>query len=76
MRILQVHESYQQTGGEDAVALAEKQLLDEHGHDVVCYTGHNDKIGKFGLKENRNFVDALHLRCFKNTYLLTAWYSA
>lgn len=44
-RILVVHNAYQQRGGEDAVVEAEVDLLRQHGHDVACYTRHNDEVG-------------------------------
>lgn len=44
MRILQVHNFYQQPGGEDAVLDDEKSLLESRGHEVVRYTRHNDEI--------------------------------
>lgn len=44
MRILVVHNAYQQRGGEDTVVAAEVALLRRHGHDVVEYLRHNDEI--------------------------------
>jgi glycosyltransferase involved in cell wall biosynthesis len=44
MRILQVHESYQQRGGEDEVAEAEARQLELNGHNVSYYRRHNDEI--------------------------------
>jgi glycosyltransferase involved in cell wall biosynthesis len=44
MKILQAHNIYQQAGGEDVVVEAEKQLLEDHGHDVVQYIRHNNAI--------------------------------
>jgi len=44
MRILVVHESYQQRGGEDAVAAAEAEQLELHGHTVSRYSRHNDEL--------------------------------
>lgn len=44
MKILQVHNYYQQPGGEDAVVAAERALLEQHGHQVVQYTKHNDEV--------------------------------
>lgn len=35
MRVLQVHTSYREPGGEDEVATAEADLLRQHGHEVV-----------------------------------------
>lgn len=44
MRILIVHNAYQQRGGEDTVVAAEVALLRHHGHEVVEYLRHNDDI--------------------------------
>ena len=55
MKILLVHNFYQQHGGEDAAALADKQLLEKNGEDVVFYTRHNDEIAKYGLKQKLVF---------------------
>ena len=44
MRVLVVHESYQQRGGEDAVAAAEAEQLELHGHTALRYSRHNDEL--------------------------------
>jgi glycosyltransferase involved in cell wall biosynthesis len=44
MKILTVHNSYLQHGGEDAVADMESRLLRDHGHDVECYRQSNAGI--------------------------------
>lgn len=44
MRILMIHNYYQQRGGEDESVDADIALLRGHGHDVVTYTRHNDEI--------------------------------
>jgi len=44
MRILQVHNFYQQAGGEDRVVAAESALLEAHGHSVFRYTARNDAV--------------------------------
>ncbi|MEK0083057.1 glycosyltransferase [Benzoatithermus flavus] len=44
MRILQVHNHYQQAGGEDVVAASERRLLTEAGHSVDGFIVHNDTI--------------------------------
>src|SRR5690242_11376560 len=49
MRVLVVHESYQQRGGEDAVAAAEARQLELHGHTVLRYSRHNDELKGNGL---------------------------
>jgi glycosyltransferase involved in cell wall biosynthesis len=48
MRILAVHNFYQQPGGEDAVFFTETQLLKERGHEVQRYTQHNDRLREVG----------------------------
>ncbi len=49
MKILLVHNRYQQPGGEDTSMLAEEGLLRAAGHRVVEYTRHNDEIKDYGL---------------------------
>lgn len=44
MKILLVHNFYQQPGGEDKVFETEGCLLEENGHQVVRYTVHNNQI--------------------------------
>ena len=44
MRILFVHNRYQQPGGEDAVVSAEMALLRDRGHDVMLLEENNDAI--------------------------------
>ena len=44
MKVLLVHNAYQQAGGEDAVFAAESRLLSAHGHTVLHYTVHNDAV--------------------------------
>lgn len=44
MRILIVHNYYQQLGGEDIVFETESALLTSKGHDVFQFTQHNDDI--------------------------------
>jgi len=46
MRILQIHNFYQQAGGEDRVLAAEFALLSSHGHEVFQYTVHNDAVAE------------------------------
>lgn len=48
MRILLVHDYYQQPGGEDAVFAAEALLLEAHGHRVLRHTVHNDSATAMG----------------------------
>lgn len=44
MKVLLVHNSYQQPGGEDQVFALEADLLRAHGHRVVTYQVHNDGV--------------------------------
>jgi glycosyltransferase involved in cell wall biosynthesis len=50
MRILVVHNYYQQAGGEDAVVAAESRLLRAHGHEVSLFSARNDDIVGFYSK--------------------------
>ncbi|MDB4306204.1 glycosyltransferase family 1 protein, partial [bacterium] len=47
MRILLIHNRYQQRGGEDIVFETERALLERAGHDVVVYERHNDEINGY-----------------------------
>ena len=44
MRVLTVHNFYQQPGGEEQIFATESALLESHGHEVVRYTLSNDEI--------------------------------
>jgi glycosyltransferase involved in cell wall biosynthesis len=44
MKLLLVHNYYQQRGGEDVVFESEGRLLEAHGHEVVRYTARNDDV--------------------------------
>ncbi len=46
MKILQVHNSYQQPGGEDQACAAENEMLATRGHTVIEYMAHNDAISE------------------------------
>lgn len=51
MRIVLVHEYYQHSGGEDQVFKAERQLLEDNGHEVLTFTESNRKIPEMGVFE-------------------------
>ena len=55
MRVLLIHNFYQQFGGEDAVVQAEKAMLESHGVEVRLYSRHNDEIKEFGLCQKLGF---------------------
>lgn len=44
MRVLLVHNYYQEPGGEDEVYIGEGRILEQHGHQVARYTVHNDRV--------------------------------
>ena len=44
MKILLIHNYYQQSGGEDQVFAAESTMLEKHGCRVFRHTVHNDRI--------------------------------
>jgi glycosyltransferase involved in cell wall biosynthesis len=44
MRVLHIHNYYQQPGGEEQVFVAEGALLEAHGHRVIRYTLHNNRV--------------------------------
>jgi glycosyltransferase involved in cell wall biosynthesis len=48
MRILLVHNFYQQSGGEDAVYATEGELLEARGHSVIRYSLDNRRIDRMG----------------------------
>ena len=51
MRVLQVHNFYQEPGGEDQVYAGEYELLTRFGHEVEQYAVHNDAIRSMGSVE-------------------------
>jgi glycosyltransferase involved in cell wall biosynthesis len=63
MKILFIHNFYQQFGGEDSVALAESRLLKEKGEEVLLWTRHNDEIKDYGVLQKASFFpEAVHSR--------------
>jgi glycosyltransferase involved in cell wall biosynthesis len=48
VKVMVVHNAYQQPGGEDAVVNAEVGLLEANGHAVVRYQRHNDELQRRG----------------------------
>ncbi len=51
MKILLIHNTYQQPGGEDVVFEQERCLLQQHGHEVVTYSRSNHEIEHFSMFE-------------------------
>lgn len=60
MKIVQVHNFYQQSGGEDTVVASERQLLEQNGHVVVPYYQYNSKIDQFSRLEKFKLLSQLH----------------
>ena len=54
MKILVIHNGYQQPGGEDAVVAAETTLLRERGHQVVTYFRSNHELDQ--LSKSRQML--------------------
>jgi glycosyltransferase involved in cell wall biosynthesis len=51
VKTLLIHDFYQQFGGEDAAALADKALLESKNQEVLLYTRDNSEIRDFSLVE-------------------------
>jgi glycosyltransferase involved in cell wall biosynthesis len=49
MKIVLVHNSYQQAGGEDVVFEQERAILERAGHDVIAYHRSNTEIDELGV---------------------------
>lgn len=56
MKVLLVHNHYQQFGGEDSVVRAEQELLERHGDEVLLYSRHSDEIKSFTLPQKALFL--------------------
>jgi glycosyltransferase involved in cell wall biosynthesis len=70
MRVLMVHNAYQQRGGEDSVVDDEVSLLRGHGHEVDRLEAHNDEIVGMGRVDllgrtlwSRPAAEAVRARC-------------
>jgi glycosyltransferase involved in cell wall biosynthesis len=48
VKILLVHAYYRQPGGEEEVFRAERELLEQRGHDVVTFTMSNEQMASMG----------------------------
>jgi glycosyltransferase involved in cell wall biosynthesis len=47
MKVLLVHNYYQQPGGEDVVYEQERKLLESHGHQIVTYERNNAELFRY-----------------------------
>ena len=56
MKILLIHNTYQQPGGEDVVFEQERRLLQQYGHQVTSYERSNHEIEQLSLSEKLGLV--------------------
>ena len=61
MKILVVHNYYQQRGGEDVVFELEIEMLRARGHQVTTYFLRNDEIRLDGMRTKLVLLERLHL---------------
>ncbi len=47
MKILLVHNTYQEAGGEDIAFEQERQLLENHGHRTIIYVRSNYEMEQY-----------------------------
>jgi glycosyltransferase involved in cell wall biosynthesis len=59
MKILIIHNSYQQPGGEDVVVAQESRLLERHGHRVSIYKRSNHEMNGLSLGQRLGFVSRI-----------------
>lgn len=63
MKILIVHNPYQQRGGEDVVFEQECRMLQQAGHEVITYVRSNDEISNYrGLQQLRLITQTVWAR--------------
>ena len=61
MKILQVHNYYQYSGGEDVVLKNEFDLLTSHGHEVSQFTKSNKEINNYSfIEKSKLFFDTAY----------------
>lgn len=56
MKVLLIHNSYQQPGGEDVVFEQECRLLQRHGHEVITYHRSNHELDDLSLLERVGLI--------------------
>jgi len=56
MKILIIHNSYQQAGGEDVVVAQETRLLERNGHKVHVYQRSNDELRDLSLAQKIGLI--------------------
>ena len=58
MKILQVHNYYQQRGGEATVVALEKRLLEDQGHELVSWSKDNAAIDKWPITDKLKLMQS------------------
>jgi glycosyltransferase involved in cell wall biosynthesis len=61
LRVLQVHNYYRSSGGEDTVVSNEQALLAQSGHDVALYSVHNSEIASL-FRKTKTFINVRYNR--------------
>jgi len=56
LKILQAHNYYQQSGGEDTVVAQERQLLENNGHEVIPFYKNNEEITTYSRLDKVKLV--------------------
>lgn len=72
MKILVIHNDYQQPGGETVYVNAQISLLQQHGHSTVTYWRDNREIERYGFAQKfAFFINAfLSVRTLRDIYAL------
>lgn len=59
MNILSVHNTYQQTGGEDVVVEQERRLLERYGHKVIIYRRSNHELNSLSFVQRMGLISRI-----------------
>ena len=61
MKVLLIHSFFQNFNGEDALALAAKKLLEDHGHECIFYTQDNSETNNYTWQQKARFpLETIH----------------
>src|SRR4030042_5321443 len=63
MNVLQVHNFYQVRGGEDAVVINERAMLESRGHRVIPPYAHSSEITQYGLLDRALLLPRIVYNC-------------
>src|SRR5258708_467217 len=59
MNLLIVHNTYQQTGGEDIVVEQERRLLERYGHKVTVYQRSNHELDSLSFAQRLGLISRI-----------------